>query len=54
MTDKYHKEIEASLIEKYLVEVSFMCGESVVLRGIMLYLLSHDKTITNLSSFVSD
>lgn len=54
MMDNYHKEVEASMIQKFLDELSSMCGDSVVLRGLKLYLLSRDKTITNLSSFVSD
>lgn len=54
MTDNYHKEVEASMIQKFLGELSIMCSDSVVLRGINLYLLSHDKMISNLSSFVSD
>lgn len=54
MNENYLKEIESSLIDKYLYDMSLMCGESVVMRGIQLYLYSHDKTITNLSSFTSE
>lgn len=53
MAENYHEEVVASMIQKSLSDLSFMCGESVVLRGIRLYLLSHDKDICNLGSFTS-
>lgn len=54
MSDNYHKEVEASMIEKFLSDLALMCGESVVRHGVNLYLLSRDMTISRISSFTSD
>lgn len=54
MTNDYYKKVEASMIWKFLGKLSIMCGDSVVLSGVKLYLKSRDKIVVNVSSQSSD